>query len=321
MSLEHEALGAWGLSGVRLEPLPGGTANRNLLVTHSSGRFVLRQRSPRYADPGQIAFDHALMRRLADCGIPGPRLVLTPSGAATVNVGGALFELHAYVPGEPVDWADLGHLRLAARTLRRFHEATAGFDPPSSKAWGRQDAPETIREGLRDLRRVARDAEALEVLDELECWAVRIAEALPDSAFWALPCQVIHGDFHPGNVNIGPDGMRVFDLDCACRHPRVRDLADGILYFCARRDGPFDATAIAALTRECWLDPERNRVFLDAYGPLTPAEQAALPWVVAARWIDSRVRGRLKLPRDAWPDYAVRGVLTPLDAVFSALPA
>jgi Ser/Thr protein kinase RdoA (MazF antagonist) len=150
------------------------------------------------------------------------------------------------------------------------------------------------------------------VLDELARWADRIEQALPDEGYWSLPCQVIHGDFHPGNVLILEDDAGLFDLDCASRQPRARDLADAFLYFCALRDGPFDASTIVRLTRECWLEPQRNRLFLDAYGPLAREELEALPWLVAARWTHSRVLGRRKLPREAWPEYATAGVLTPL---------
>lgn len=312
MSAEALPLGAWGLEGADVTPLSGGTANRNYLVTLDDRRYFLRHRSPRYIEPAQIVFDHALMRHLASRAVPGPNPISSLDGGTIVRVGEAVYELHPFLSGEPVTRENVEHLRMAARALRRFHEATASFQAPAPKDWPRDDAPASIRSGLSQLREVVTAPTQRAVLDELESWTDRVEAALPDSAYWALPCQVIHGDFHPGNVNVIGDTLGIFDLDCASRQPRARDLADGILYFCARRDGPFDASTIVRLTRECWLEPDRNRVFLEAYGPITPEEQAALPWLVAARWTFSRVHGRRKLPRDAWPDYATTGVLTPL---------
>jgi aminoglycoside phosphotransferase (APT) family kinase protein len=213
----------------------------------------------------------------------------------------------------------LEHLRIAAHGLRRFHEATASFAPPVAKDWPRDDAPERIRRGLAELREEIHDAADIAVLDELERWTDRIETALPDAAYWALPCQVIHGDFHPGNVHVFGDALGIFDLDCASRQPRARDLADAMLYFCARRDGPFDASTIVRLTRECRLVHDRNAVFLDTYGPIEVAERAALPWLVAARWVYSRVHGRRKLPRAEWAGYATAGVLAPLHDLSSGL--
>lgn len=311
-SLDPQVLRAWDLEGAEARALTGGTANANFLVADGATRYFLRRRSPRYSSEIQLAFDHALMKRLAECGVRGPNPIPTRDGQTHVRIGEHAFELHPYLDGKSVDWENLDHLRTAAAALRTFHEATASFKPPVQKEWPRDDAPDRIRRGLAELREEIHHAEGIATLDELERWTDRIERALPDSAYWALPCQIIHGDFHPGNVHVSGNSLGIFDLDCASRQPRARDLADAILYFCARRDGPFDASTIVRLTRQCWLDPERNAIFLAAYGPLEETERAALRWLVAARWIYSRVHGRRKLPRSQWPEYAVTGVLTPL---------
>ena len=315
MTQEQTALAQWGLAGAHVAPLAGGTANANFRVDHGQNAYVLRRRSPRYVRPDQLAFDHALMRHLADQGVRGPNPIATAGGATWVTVGDAVYELHRFFAGRPIEWASLGDLRIAAEALRHWHEAAAAFVPPVDKIYPREDAPEDIRAGIAELRDVLRRPSETAVLDALSAWTDRIAQALPDSVYRALPNQIVHGDFHPGNVHVAGSALGIFDLDCASYQPRARDVADGLLYFCSRRDAPFDASTIERLTRECWLEPERNRLFIEAYGALTPQECEALPWLMAARWIYSRVRGRLKLPHDKWPSYVAAGILTPLQAL------
>lgn len=284
----------------------------NYLVRKGAHRYFLRRRNSKYSEEAQVAFDHALMAHLAAAGIRGPDPIPAQDGRRHVRRGKHAYELHRYLDGKPVDWSRLGHLQVVGTSLRQFHQATLTFAPPIAKDWPRDDAPERIRRGLAELRQVTHERAATHVLDTLERWTDRIERCLSDSAYWALPSQIIHGDFHPGNVHVSGQRLGIFDLDCASRQPRIRDLADGILYFCARRDGPFDASNITRLTRECRLEPDRNRVFLDSYGPLDESELEALPWIIAARWLYSRVHGRRKLPKSEWPVYATTGVLAPL---------
>ena len=306
------ALRAWDMSDACVSPLSGGTANANFLVQRGEDRYFLRRRSPRYSSDEQLAFDHALMGRLAQFGVRGPCPIPTVDGETFVRTDGHTYELHVYLDGQPVVWDSAEHLRIAAAGLRRFHDATAAFTAPASKDWPRDDAADRIRRGLAELREVIDLPHEVRILDDLERWTDRIEQALPDAAYWALPSQIIHGDFHPGNVHVASDALGIFDLDCASHQPRARDIADAFLYFCARRDGPFDASTIVRLTRECWIEPERNRLFLQAYGPIREDEREALPWLATARWIYSRVHGRRKLERTAWTGYATDGVLTPL---------
>jgi Ser/Thr protein kinase RdoA (MazF antagonist) len=100
-------------------PLPGGTANRGRV--HRVGDTVRRPWRP------TSAATHALLRHLEDVGFDGaPR---------ALGIDGAGREVLSYVPGQAViapapAWG-LTDAALAsvARLLRRFHDATAGFDP------------------------------------------------------------------------------------------------------------------------------------------------------------------------------------------------
>lgn len=100
-------------------PLLGGTANQGRV--HRVGDTVRRPMRP------TSAATHALLRHLEDIGFDGAPRVL--------GVDDAGREVLSYVPGQAVTapaprWGLTdAALRSVAQLLRRFHDATAGFDP------------------------------------------------------------------------------------------------------------------------------------------------------------------------------------------------
>ncbi|MBU0608614.1 MAG: hypothetical protein KKI08_12065, partial [Armatimonadetes bacterium] len=61
-------LATWRLKPVFTRPA-GGTANASLVIVGARGQFVLRRRNPRYADPAQLSYDHAVIHGLAKAGL------------------------------------------------------------------------------------------------------------------------------------------------------------------------------------------------------------------------------------------------------------
>ncbi len=83
----------------------------------------------------------------------------------------------------------------------------------------------------------------------------------------------------------------LFDFDWACRQARVKDLADGILFFACPRERPL-AGDLAALTQAPRYDAERVRLFLETYQarlPLSEEERACLPDLLRERWLYVRL--------------------------------
>lgn len=100
-------------------PLPGGTANRGRV--HRVGDTVRRPLRP------TSAATHALLRHLENVGFDGaPR---------ALGIDGTGREVLSYVPGQAViapaaAWGLTdAALDSVGRLLRRFHDATVGFDP------------------------------------------------------------------------------------------------------------------------------------------------------------------------------------------------
>ena len=86
--------------------------------------------------------------------------------------------------------------------------------------------------------------------------------------FWSLPVTLIHADLTGGNVLLGPDGaITVLDFALANRWPRLQELA---------------VIAASLMHGAPGTLPERLAAVARLYsaaeaGPLTPAEEAALP--------------------------------------------
>jgi Ser/Thr protein kinase RdoA (MazF antagonist) len=237
--------------------------------------------------------------------------IAAKTGETIVVLDGGYYELYPFCPGEVFRWEREDELRSAARALGCCHKALADFPQPAAPL-RRKDSPEAILEGLQEIQSLTCDQRILDEIVYLAEQAERIATALPDDKYFALPCQMIHGDYHPANVVFrGGEVVGIFDWDCAAWLPKVRDVADGLIYFAARREGGFDATDIMTLTKCCWPDKRRFDIFLREYSseaPLTDAESASLQWFIRARWIFSRIEGRLKIPKETWPAYLIDGI-------------
>jgi Ser/Thr protein kinase RdoA (MazF antagonist) len=298
----------------------GGTANTNCRIVTDRGQFVLRRRNPKYAVPAYVAFDHQLMEHLARRGVPTPLAVCSRSGKRWVVVNGDTYELYPFRPGRAHDRGSLAEIRAAASALAHFHEAAAAFEAPPGKEWPRYDDPAQIRAGLEEMR-----DELTGILQELHDHLAMIERELPDILYAALPRHVIHGDFHPANVTFTEDGQvaGIWDMDWCTVQPRIRDVADGLIFFGGVRDGDVDSSDIRKLTRTWLPDAKRFAAFLTAYTArrsLTDEELSLLPVFMRARWLHCRVIGRSKVPEDARTAYFVDGLLEPLRAL-DALPA
>jgi Phosphotransferase enzyme family len=155
-------------------PLPGGLANRGLVVrVGDTVRRPLRRTSPA---------THALLRHLEDVGFEGaPRLL---------GVDALGREVLGYVPGETVlppypAWALTDEALVSvAGLLRSFHSAVAGFDPAPHTWPAAPPAPfggELVSHNDLNLDNVVfRDGRAVALID--------FDLASPGSRLWDVAC-------------------------------------------------------------------------------------------------------------------------------------
>jgi homoserine kinase type II len=297
----------------------GGTANANVVIETTTGRFFLKRRNPKYADPAFVAFDHRLMEHLARYAVPTPLAIPTREGERWLAMDGAIYEFYPFRTGLPHNLRSLPQIAAAGRALADYHRATRSFDPPPGKDWPRYHDPRMIREGVRAIRSELTRRMPADDLPYLDAQIALLERELTDARYHALPKLVVHGDYHPGNLLFdGDDVAGIFDLDWATEQPRALDLADGLFLFAGERATVIDAADIVSLTQTWTPSPARERVFLDAYREcesITCEETAALGLLLRARWLYCRVQGMAKLPQERRAFYFVKGLLDPLRAL------
>jgi len=317
MARIREVLSAYDVGDLLEMPdLGGGTANRNVVLTTDRGKFFLRRRRPEYCDRQRILYDHALMGHLAQKGIPGPLPLRARDGGTWVEIDGEIWELHCYIEGHEFNPESEAQLSDSGYALAEWHRAVEDFTCPYRKEFPRYDNPRDVKAQSEFFRTKAKGEAQQKVLDYVWSQADLVERLLDDRRYGALPRPVIHGDYHPANLKFrGNKVVGIFDLDWASRELRVRDLADGILYVAGKREKRIDGGDIFSLTQSCQIDIPRSTKFLGAYCKsqmITLEELEALPLVMRARWMYSRVSGLRKVAPERKLEFFLMGIETPL---------
>ena len=321
-------LATWRLKPVFTRPA-GGTANASLVIVGARGQYVLRRRNPRYADPAQLSYDHAVIHGLAKAGLPVPHVVRTPAGSRWVEHDGHIYELFDFVEGAPATPEDPQEVCAAGLMLAKLHLAAERLKPPGHKQWPRYFDPKVSLKALKETRRRVRprtrgegdgdgeDEPALATVDFLLAQAELAERELPDKAYGALPQTIVHGDWHPANLRFRDhEIVGIFDFDWVGRQPRMVDVTDGLLFFAAHRETAIDGGDIWSLTQPFEPVWELMGLFMAAYREhvrLTRAELNALPALMRQRCLYNRVDAMVrKVP----PADQVRFLTTGIRPIF-----
>ena len=246
----------WGLVPEKLTRLDT-ERDDSFRVTTKESDYLLKVAHPA-DDPLNVNLQTAALSFAADeSGLPLQRLLLTAEGEIEPVVDGRVARLLTWLPGEPDQPIEP---RLVGLTLGRLNDALSTFDHPAAH---RDLVWDVARLDLiRDLQERFPNNEVAEVF------------ALWDALdLTNLPRQVVHNDFHPGNVLT--DGSRIsgiLDFGDVVHTARVVDLAVSLSYF--------------------GYDDELIEGFATVV-PLTDEERSALPVLVAARFAQRILLNRL----------------------------
>jgi Ser/Thr protein kinase RdoA (MazF antagonist) len=269
----------FGVAAARLERLDT-ERDDSFRVELASGEAVLLKVAHPDDDAEVIAMQLAAMRHVAAAGLPVQRVL---GGPATV--GGRVARLLSWLPGtlarEHAPSAE--QLVAAGRMLGRLSAAMADFAHPAASralAW--------------DLQHVG----SLPPTDATAAVIERFRRVV-GPALAGLPHQVIHNDFHPGNLLVDPAHpdyiVGILDFGDVVHSARVCDLGVALAYL-----SPGTGTVL-----------EASRPFVagfDAVTPLLDAEKALIPDLVTGRLVQ---RMLLNSALSTATDRAVRNPVAP----------
>jgi hydroxylysine kinase len=191
------------------------------------------------ADLQSAAISHA-----ADCdpGLPLQRFL--PAIAEPVHNGRAV-RLVRYLPGRLLGEATASpaQLRAVGRMLGRLARALAGFEHPADRRWLAWDLQHA--DALAELVPAVEGADRrLAVGAVLERLSAETLPALRDTA-----SQVVHNDFHGGNIVVDPAAQDfvtgILDFGDVVRSHRAADLAIAMSYAGSYATGTADPWAPA----------------------------------------------------------------------------
>lgn len=208
-------------------------------------------------DPALIEMQSAAMVHAAAHGLPVQHVIPSLSGELHPVLDGRIARLLNWIDGELLEpTASPKRLRECGAMLARLAAALRDFDPPAAHrtfAWDLQ----TFGELQGSAQSPSLDA---------------VFERMAKVELNGLPHQVIHNDFHPGNVLVDQDGSvtGILDFGDMLHSARIADLAVPLAYLLPESGDPWASAA----------------AFVDGYEsitPLLPEEKAVLPDLLAAR--------------------------------------
>lgn len=205
-----------------------------LLITTDQGKFLLKRRAKGKDDPFKVAFCHAIQLHLASKQFPLPHLIGTKrDNNSMLQVRGNVYELFEFIPGQGYPQT-LEATFDSGRILGLYHKLldsfTSEWEPPS----GTYHMAPSVERALHLIheRALQADSQFAKVLEYLSDSYSSSSEAVEGMGIENWPRQIIHADWHPGNMLFRDNHVvAVIDYDSARMHPRIIDIANGALQF------------------------------------------------------------------------------------------
>lgn len=269
------------------QDFPRGSAEAaKMLIRTNRGRFILKRRPRLKSDLAAVAFSHHLQNFLAEQSFPVPHLIGTRGdNESMLLLDDAVYELFEFIPGERFVPSPEG-AREAGRMLAVFHRLVEGMplmvEPPTSHYHDSPRARGMLTRIGEELPRSAgapsargREADVAQLVDRLRDAYDTAAAAAHAAGYDDWTPQVVHSDWHPGNVLFHENHVvAVLDFDSARVMPPVTDIANGALQFSIERGG----RNLDTWPETC--NPDRLRAFVggcDEHRRLSVAELAVIP--------------------------------------------
>jgi Ser/Thr protein kinase RdoA (MazF antagonist) len=241
-----------------------------VIIITENGKYLLKRRSPGKDDLYRVAFAHAVQGYLEKKGYPVTPLIPTHGGKVTVlRLKDRTYELFGYVDGVRYD-GSIEATFDAGRKLALMHQYLADFVSDFKPLRGIFHDSIPVRRHLKSIGAGANsdaNGKLILLVDDLMVIYNQASTRVNEFGFDSWKEQVIHGDWHQGNILFkNKQIVAVLDFDSARFAPPVIDLANGMLQFSivGARPNPVDWPA--------YCDQAKLVQFLNGYREITPLE-------------------------------------------------
>ena len=239
----NEIVRRWDVGLVKeIATMSGGSrTNSKSRVVCEGGTFVLKRRQSHATDIERVRFAHQVMLTAGNAGLP-IALVQVARDQSTFQVcEGGIYELFLFLSGER--WRRLpNQAREAGRALATLHHAALNMpwhgNVKASCFHGNLIVVEALRRvpaAVLAQQPHAAQSPLMDLCQQLSNLYQHASEQVDDLGYDQLDSQVVHGDWHPGNILF--DGERVsgvLDFDSARLVPAIADVANGLLQYSVR---------------------------------------------------------------------------------------
>ncbi len=271
-----------------IQEFPRGSRRAPKLILRSDkGLYLLKRRAKGKDDPFKVAFCHSLQLYLASKQFPLPHLIGTKAeNNSMLQWKGGIYEIFEYIKGTGYD-NSLEATQDSGKTLALFHKLIREYQPEYEPPRGTYHASKAIRTSMEQIPRTLAKVDPgssgqanrmNDVVSFLYDSYNEAAQKANEIGLSEWPMQIIHSDWHPGNMLFrGNRVVAVIDYDAARLQQRIIDAANGALQFSIIGGGED-----AAQWPE-YLDVSRYKRFLrgyDATNVLSKSELRTIPWLM-----------------------------------------
>jgi homoserine kinase type II len=279
---------------LEVAPFTGGSRRSpKVVVTSSLGKFLFKRRAKGKDDLAKVAFTHQIQLELDRQGFPLPHLVGTRGdNSSMLVIPPQIYEMFEFVEGRVYDGSP-EETYQAGRTLGIYHKLLESFRgdyrPPRGTYHDASAIEQSIRATVSSLPLENRPPaeEVTSTVGSLGRAYRQAADRVIDLGMEDWPKQVVHGDWHPGNMLFREKCVvAVIDYDAARVQERVIDLANGALQFSiiGGTDSPVNWPAN--------VDPTRFARFMrgyDSVNVVAKREMQAIPHLMCEAMIAEAV--------------------------------
>jgi Ser/Thr protein kinase RdoA (MazF antagonist) len=264
-----------------------------IVLQCEKGKFLFKRRSRGKEDLPKVAFTHEIQLSLAAQNFPLPHLLGTRDDNNSMLVlGNSIYEMFEFIEANSYD-GSLEATSDAGRILGLYHKLLKSFrseyDPPTGSYHNAAAIHQAIDNTIVSLPMETRPPGevARQVVQKLHDAYGHCAQSAEDLGLGAWGPQIVHGDWHPGNMLFRERHVvAVVDYDAARLHQRVIDLANGALQFSIIGGGD------APSKWPDYVDQTRFKRFVRSYDSvnvISKLELRAIPYLMCEAMIAEAV--------------------------------